>query len=79
MIYIPDVGVYINPLHIEAVELTNVLNPDGSGSFQWGVFIYTSREKYGYYCDRLKEAKDFKDSLINKVDSYLDGLKAKNM
>lgn len=73
MIYISKQDIYINPLHIESIELTDKIGVDMYS--QWIVAIYTNRGKYEYYSGDYKEARIARKVLIDKIDSYLNGLK----
>ena len=72
MIYISDQNIYINPLHIESVEITNTMGPDMY--MERSVFIYTNRDKYKYFSGNYIEAYKARDTLIGKINSYLNGL-----
>lgn len=73
MIYVSKQNVFINPLHIESIELTDLMGVDMYS--QWTIYIYTNRGKYKYYFGRdLSEAFKARDTLIDKINSYLNGL-----
>ncbi len=73
MIYISDQNIYVNPLHIESIELTDKMGADMYS--QWIIYIYTNRGKYKYYFGKdLSEAFKARDILIDKINSYLNGL-----
>ncbi len=71
MIYISDQDIYINPLHIEAVKIVNTM---GDMYVEYSVFIYTNRDKYKYFSGNYIEAYKARDTLIGKINSYLNGL-----
>lgn len=73
MIYISKQNIYINPLHIESIEVTDSM--DINMYSQWNVVIYTGRgSKYTYYSGSYGEAYKARDALIGKINSYLNGL-----
>ncbi len=71
MIYISDQDIYINPLHIEAVKVVVTM---GDMHVKHNVFIYTNRDKYKYFSGNYLEAYKARDTLIGKINSYLNGL-----
>ena len=71
MIYISDQDIYINPLHIESVKIVNTM---GDMYVERTVFIYTNRDKYKYFSGNHIEAYKARDILIDKINSYLNGL-----
>lgn len=71
MIYISDQNIYVNPLHIESVKIMNTM---GDMYVERTVFIYTNRDKYKYFSGNYIEAYKAKDALIDKINSYLNGL-----
>lgn len=71
MIYISKQNVYINPLHIESIEVTDSM--DINMYSQWNVVIYTGRgNKYTYYSGSYDEANKAKEYLIDKVNTYIN-------